>query len=619
MIEALAVGARALGVLATAHLIGVPLFLALAGPAPGFTHWQRRLRRSLPLAGMLLLLALFAALLLQAATVAGSVAAGLDLLPDLARDTAYGRNATARGVIVLLLLLVTLLGLRSARMFPATVLLAALVALLAARSGHASGTEAPALRMAMHMLHLLALSAWFGGLWPWITLAQQAEAHSAAHIARTLRRYSRMAMSFMSLIVLSGGVLAWTFIEDQGDLFGTRYGQLLCLKLALLAGVLWIANHLRRRWLPGVDADPARFALGARHVRREWGLAAIVLALGAALAQTTPALHDQPRWWLPFRLAPDASAADPASMQAIWIGLGLIALGALVYAYTRRRLASAAFAFAGSASALWALGVPAYPDSYARVPVPYLTLSIAQGQDQFQTYCVNCHGPGGLGDGVLAPALAKPPADLSEPHTALHTPGDLYGWFTHGIAGTPMPGFAEVLDDEQRWDLVNFLTAFSQGFQARLLSAQIVSRGPWLAAPNFYYATADGGRAELKDLRRQRAVLLVLVDAQDPRSLQRLAEARALESHDLAVLAPTEPDVWTTYALLTRTRADRGSADALSMLRRHSEFLIDRFSYIRARWVPADAGYTPGFDVSAQVSALAQEPELLPPPDLHLH
>jgi mono/diheme cytochrome c family protein len=37
----------------------------------------------------------------------------------------------------------------------------------------------------------------------------------------------------------------------------------------------------------------------------------------------------------------------------------------------------------------------------------------AAGREEFTTYCTPCHGRSGVGDGVAAPALKKPPADLT--------------------------------------------------------------------------------------------------------------------------------------------------------------------------------------------------------------
>jgi mono/diheme cytochrome c family protein len=41
--------------------------------------------------------------------------------------------------------------------------------------------------------------------------------------------------------------------------------------------------------------------------------------------------------------------------------------------------------------------------------------SVAQdGRDTYLRYCASCHGSEGRGDGPLAPALAKPPSDLTQ-------------------------------------------------------------------------------------------------------------------------------------------------------------------------------------------------------------
>jgi len=38
---------------------------------------------------------------------------------------------------------------------------------------------------------------------------------------------------------------------------------------------------------------------------------------------------------------------------------------------------------------------------------------VPTGAEDFATFCVSCHGPGGVGDGPLASDLPKAPADLS--------------------------------------------------------------------------------------------------------------------------------------------------------------------------------------------------------------
>jgi mono/diheme cytochrome c family protein len=43
-----------------------------------------------------------------------------------------------------------------------------------------------------------------------------------------------------------------------------------------------------------------------------------------------------------------------------------------------------------------------------------LASSVAQGREWFESYCADCHGVGGKGDGPRAAGLAQPPGDLTE-------------------------------------------------------------------------------------------------------------------------------------------------------------------------------------------------------------
>jgi putative copper resistance protein D len=52
----------------------------------------------------------------------------------------------------------------------------------------------------------------------------------------------------------------------------------------------------------------------------------------------------------------------------------------------------------------------------------------------------------------------------------------------------------------------------------------------------------------------------------------------------------------------------------------HMEMLVDRFGYIRARWVMGDgAGWQHPEPLLAQLAALAREPQVRPPPEEHVH
>jgi len=307
-----------------------------------------------------------------------------------------------------------------------------------------------------------------------------------------------------------------------------------------------------------------------------------------------------------------------------------------------QRAAVVAAGLVGIGLALWPLTVPAFPDTYRRSTVPYLTVSIFAGMQHFEQNCTACHGTGGLGDGPAAKGLPKPPANLSEPHTALHTAGDMYWWLTHGIAPSGMPGFADVLDDEARWDVINFLRVFSQGFQARVLSPAIVPERPWLGAPGFYLDGDDDSARELKDFRERSNVLLVFPDSGAAASRARLQELdrdtdrmrrRGLtvvvicDALDAGATGNTRTvrngvdEIRASYELLSRTLPNRGDGRSLGMKRGHMEFLVDRFGYIRARWIADEEpdGWSPVDRLLRQVDQLNTEPRLLPPPDSHIH
>jgi len=78
------------------------------------------------------------------------------------------------------------------------------------------------------------------------------------------------------------------------------------------------------------------------------------------------------------------------------------------------------------------------------------------------------------------------------------------------MANTDMPGYAEKLSDEERWDLVNYVHALSRGYQARILTPEIVPNKAYVKPPVFPYTGHDGSSGTLQDFRENKAVLLVI-------------------------------------------------------------------------------------------------------------
>ncbi|NJN44205.1 MAG: c-type cytochrome [Anaerolineae bacterium] len=98
-------------------------------------------------------------------------------------------------------------------------------------------------------------------------------------------------------------------------------------------------------------------------------------------------------------------------------------------------------------------------------PVPPNRESIAAGQAIYREQCLACHGPTGRGDGPVGLTLNPPPADLYQ-HTqpGVHPDGRLYDWITNGFSGnSQMPVFKDILTEDDRWNVVNYIRTFARG------------------------------------------------------------------------------------------------------------------------------------------------------------
>lgn len=105
------------------------------------------------------------------------------------------------------------------------------------------------------------------------------------------------------------------------------------------------------------------------------------------------------------------------------------------------------------------------PEEAADVPNPIEANaeSIAAGGQIYAASCAVCHGETGGGDGPGAAGLEKPPANLNEGHVQVNSDGALFYIISHGKPDTPMPAWDNVLSEEDRWQVVNFIRTFNEG------------------------------------------------------------------------------------------------------------------------------------------------------------
>ena len=76
-------------------------------------------------------------------------------------------------------------------------------------------------------------------------------------------------------------------------------------------------------------------------------------------------------------------------------------------------------------------------------------------EDVYKINCNICHGKGGEGDGLGGIALKPRPANLIAEDVLKQTDGAIYWKITNGKP--PMASYKEVLTEEERWLLVNFI------------------------------------------------------------------------------------------------------------------------------------------------------------------
>lgn len=671
MIEAAGALFRCLQLASNMMLIGGCVFLAIAEQKSleSGHSWPARLKRTFPWLATLLLIGLVGLLATTTAQATGSPenAWSPQAWVDFLQKTRIGfiwalRAAGALAVLVIVLYI---------RVSPAAqwrsvigAAAAALTLALGSLASHSAAEEQAVLATVTYALHLIAASVWFGGLPGVILVASTTTTGSTderSRIGDVLARFSGLAFATMIVVVISGIVVANRMFEtNYAGLVATTYGWLLITKLTLLAVILSIASRAKSLWIPALRHSFEQAAVSGQKLRTwvtvEFGLAILLVIVATLLANAVPAKHEViENWPYPFRFSVDATWDDWLVRAIVLTGLVLLIIAGTTIVLGRKKQWAPSWRIAvptllgiiGLSATFYPIAVQSYPETYRKTPVPFDAISIANGVELFTANCIPCHGPQAKGNGILAKTLPKQPVDLlTEPHTAMHTAGDFFHWLTYGRFNGVMPAFGEKFSEEERWDLLNFLHANSRGYQSRIITPRILPEQPFMATPNFSYAAHDGSSGTLKDFRGNQNLLLVLFSW--PESRVRLDELRAasttITAKGTSILAVPMTDlpldelssIAQGIPFPVVTQGGREIARSYALFRRtlsipdlfgegtrpkHMEFLIDRFGYLRARWIPNGdgAGWTDVSLLTQQITQLNQEGELAPPPGDHVH
>jgi mono/diheme cytochrome c family protein len=381
---------------------------------------------------------------------------------------------------------------------------------LALQAGHShawSMHQGVSWLLGFDLLHLAGAGAWLGGLLPLLVVVAGAPAPAGAAAARWFSPLGRLCLYALTASALWQG---WVLVGSLPAVIGTAYGWLVLVKLGLFGVLFGFAWMNRYRFAPGLlhAGAAARWVL-VRSIAGQSGFALAVVCAAAVLSNLPPSMHEQSVWPFAARLSLVTVREDPDYAREVLAGSLMVAGGAVLVfsAIASRHPVRWLLPPAGLALAWFGLPhlslllVPAYPTSFYHSPTRFAVTSIMDGAGLYPSHCAGCHGAGGRGDGPGAAGLAVPPADLTAAHLWMHSDGELFWWLSHGMTapdGTlAMPGFADVLSEDQRWHLIDFIRARNAGLAFAATGAWPVA----LRAPALEARCVGRAGVSLTDLR----------------------------------------------------------------------------------------------------------------------
>jgi len=175
---------------------------------------------------------------------------------------------------------------------------AALLLVSLSCAGHAAGEGARKglAHICVDGFHLLAAGAWLGALLPLAAVLRESSPGSLARASLAVRRFSLLGMACVGVLVLSGLVNTSFAVHELSQLFDSRYGNELLVKLSLVAAIVALAAVNRVRLTPRLESGDARFAAAAQrsllhNALAEVALGFAIVAIVGNLGITMPPMH----------------------------------------------------------------------------------------------------------------------------------------------------------------------------------------------------------------------------------------------------------------------------------------------------------------------------------------
>ena len=178
------------------------------------------------------------------------------------------------------------------------------LAALPALGGHASVQSPVALLTPANVLHVIAMSAWLGGVAVLVFVLRAATARLEAAertrlLAAVVARFSTLAGVAIAVLLASGIVQGLVEVRTVPNLVETAFGRAVLVKIVLFTGIVALGWINRRRLVPALnraahDGEPPGRAglLLRRTLRVELLLGVAALAATGALAGYAPSVAE---------------------------------------------------------------------------------------------------------------------------------------------------------------------------------------------------------------------------------------------------------------------------------------------------------------------------------------
>lgn len=284
--DAAAVCAKAITYAATLGAAGAIFFIAYSGAL--LQEPQRARIRSL--IGTLILVSALASCLrvaLTSASMSGDVAGMFDRgFVTIILGAGEGRAIGARAAGLCLALAAVFSTDR--RLFGLAFVGAVIASLSFAAVGHVHALPG-ALPALLLCLHLLCASFWLGALAPLLIVARDGADSPFADVAV---RFGQIALGLVALLLGAGAALLWTLIDDAALFWGSRYAQLMVLKLLSVAVLLGLAGFNRLYSTPRLlQAQANAVHRFIRSIQLEIVAGILIMLLTAAFTTLTGPPH----------------------------------------------------------------------------------------------------------------------------------------------------------------------------------------------------------------------------------------------------------------------------------------------------------------------------------------